>query len=497
MPDQEMLRNVSLHLIQSLEGSECVFRSIGFLDDLISIQEECQTDRTCRRIVHRTFDTCFRWLTQPRSRADLEVLGASKCLCSSTSILQELRVHARGQDIAQEIDRAAAPICTLFILILRPFGIRDPSFNAMELKMLHMIPTRRVWPRSMSSMLPHGPENTIHALIQLFRLHLNSGAKSQLYSALELIFHLCHPVIVPYFVASPLFLSHGVIAFFETRPSISTYPPDNAEIHCSGPFMLALSTFTSFMFFLTRCGMTNTQRIAFNSQQPLALLRAYVGFIHFCYNIKLLIPRNHHLYTKYHITTQRTEDAIKQLIHLAGTTYADFPISISTMTTRTVNLKDVICHMATSVQSIHLRFGLVMQHFEIGQRCAAPGCTRTRVDGRLKRCSGCCRVPYCSRACQKFAWRHAISHREVCTSISGLCATYGIPQHGVFNHVMKILYTGKPLSQWTIHEPAARSVVTHFDKLTTTAPCTWALLLSPLNLSDERRCVAVRTSGTP
>jgi hypothetical protein len=51
------------------------------------------------------------------------------------------------------------------------------------------------------------------------------------------------------------------------------------------------------------------------------------------------------------------------------------------------------------------------------QRCYGPGCIATYADRSktFKRCSGCCVATYCSRKCQKAAWRHpTAAHREVC-----------------------------------------------------------------------------------
>jgi hypothetical protein len=52
------------------------------------------------------------------------------------------------------------------------------------------------------------------------------------------------------------------------------------------------------------------------------------------------------------------------------------------------------------------------------QRCYGPGCIATYADRSktFKRCSGCRVATYCSRKCQKAAWRHpTAAHREVCS----------------------------------------------------------------------------------
>lgn len=65
-----------------------------------------------------------------------------------------------------------------------------------------------------------------------------------------------------------------------------------------------------------------------------------------------------------------------------------------------------------------LRSGSGMHNTPRG--CAGPACRRTSVSGGcgLYICGGCLCVRYCSRACQKAAWRSTpVPHRVVCSKL--------------------------------------------------------------------------------
>ncbi|EIM86507.1 uncharacterized protein STEHIDRAFT_156813 [Stereum hirsutum FP-91666 SS1] len=71
------------------------------------------------------------------------------------------------------------------------------------------------------------------------------------------------------------------------------------------------------------------------------------------------------------------------------------------------------------------------------QRCYAPGCEETYAEAGRKfaSCSGCSRVPYCSKSCLAAAWKHPrIPHKAVCKLIRELADKSGIPAHPVMEN---------------------------------------------------------------
>jgi hypothetical protein len=91
-------------------------------------------------------------------------------------------------------------------------------------------------------------------------------------------------------------------------------------------------------------------------------------------------------------------------------------------------LRDVPCEWTTgTIQGIQeaqahyarplIRLYVSAYAGDTAQRCYGPGCIQTYAnrDRYFMTCGGCRVVAYCSRACQKAAWRHPLApHRELC-----------------------------------------------------------------------------------
>jgi len=84
------------------------------------------------------------------------------------------------------------------------------------------------------------------------------------------------------------------------------------------------------------------------------------------------------------------------------------------------------------------RFVDNLNYCYIRQRFSAPGCVLTpdsdQRGRRFRYCAGCERIPYCSRACQKKAWRckdaaglHHLQHRDVYALIRQIWSRYNVP----------------------------------------------------------------------
>ncbi|KAH9923274.1 uncharacterized protein B0H18DRAFT_861542, partial [Fomitopsis serialis] len=68
------------------------------------------------------------------------------------------------------------------------------------------------------------------------------------------------------------------------------------------------------------------------------------------------------------------------------------------------------------------------------RHCCAPECKETfATAGRpFPRCAGCGILCYCSRECQKSAWKHAKApHKEVCPKLRVLHERTNLPQKQV------------------------------------------------------------------
>jgi hypothetical protein len=104
----------------------------------------------------------------------------------------------------------------------------------------------------------------------------------------------------------------------------------------------------------------------------------------------------------------------------------------------------------------------ILDHLERAQQCSAPDCFKLISDHPLKPCTGCGLTRYCSRRCQKHAWRHVVSHRNVCSELSRLCAGWDIPKVGIRAELdERPMMPGREYLQG----PAASLLLNHFRAL--------------------------------
>jgi hypothetical protein len=192
--DHKALRELCHLLVDALHDSYCIMTQLGLLLSVAQAAgQNWETDPTAVKIIHAVYNTCFEWVTRARSDAELEELRKSICHCEGEVLhpAQE-SAHKLGLQLAV---RDTIPVWTLVLKwILLPFDSPDLDPN-LEVRGMHMLSRKTGWPRSITSMLPHGPEHTMHALLRLFQT-VTAAQRRGLYSALERIMTLCHPLVV-------------------------------------------------------------------------------------------------------------------------------------------------------------------------------------------------------------------------------------------------------------------------------------------------------------
>jgi hypothetical protein len=465
MSNQALLLDSSRALCEGLPRFSCIFLPIGYLSNLMRILQDDSTpdwhtvtDSVGRRAVHRAYDASYAWLTQPRSFDELDNVVNSSCLCEPPTL--DSQSHKMGRKTMRLTAPDSPPFHTLLLLILSPFEKRDFVFDsAFALHKMHRLSRRQVWPRSVRTLLPHGPEGTIRALIQLFRIDMPLRHYAILYITLGRTIRFVHPLVLPYIVTSTTFLFHGVLEFSKKHVLIRNQGGEVMQQQINMQAVTALFEFAHCMTCVTVRHANNVQRITFNNQQPSASLDAITHCVNVChaYLKGLGASPSQSKGSPYSLLT----DTIGQLGTVGGQLLDDCPITRTCFISTAA--KDAFHKKAWYIQPFFQppshRFRYTMHHLDIAQRCAAPKCTRTRADGRLKRCSGCLRVCYCSRTCQKNAWRGKISHRSVCSTIEHLCTALDVPEQEVFK------WASIPVLDRSVSEQSARLVVEHFDLL--------------------------------
>jgi hypothetical protein len=100
------------------------------------------------------------------------------------------------------------------------------------------------------------------------------------------------------------------------------------------------------------------------------------------------------------------------------------------------------------------------------KRCAAPACRRTfaAAGTKFRYCAGCGRTPYCSKRCQRAAWRHGtLAHRDVCAQLAMFDEATNLPRR--FSELW--IRGEQPISSTCDPEldHAASAIAAHFREL--------------------------------
>jgi hypothetical protein len=215
-------------LVASLNKSHCVMLRVGWMASVMNRRgPDWENNVVRRRIMHRTYSACFKWLVRPRSNSEIESLSRSQCMCKPPYM--HPAIHEAGRQRlrnAQDEVGLFLPFCTTIEWILRPFNVFDNVFDTdSTLHRLHLLSRRRVWPRSVTSMLPHGPGDTIRSLVRLLAVPLEIRWTAYIFKALDRIVKFCYPLVVPYLVQSTEFMIHGVAAFSTSPFPLAKIPP--------------------------------------------------------------------------------------------------------------------------------------------------------------------------------------------------------------------------------------------------------------------------------
>jgi hypothetical protein len=396
-------------------------------------------DPAARRIMEAAYSASFEWLTRTRSDEELADLRNGRCYCTQTPPHAQARHHERGrQTVAATTTLSNAPWLAVITWMLTSFAREPPAMNSdVDVREMRLLSRRRAWPHSITSMLPHGPERTVHALLRLFRTVTTPGERRDLYSALERITKLCHPLVTRLLVRSSMLFSRAIEGTLSL--AIPAKSDDAALVPRNVTIVSAVQTFMRMMMDYVFVSFNETECLVFEGRGPETLLQAYLRGFYICDSAIALadLPSYRHSFKVWGLSTSIIRDVGYGLLNLSGKLFDDYPSVRGTEINAII--KDNILsrttfnrpHLSSSF-IVWKRIKLVMHNLEIRQRCTAPGCIRTRADGRLRQCAQCKRVPYCSRVCQKAAWAHAIAHRDVCQIIAVLCDVYQIPERGVY-----------------------------------------------------------------
>jgi hypothetical protein len=403
----------------------CVYTLIGVLSALIDVNDLEGPRRDIRPELYRAckdaFSLAFAWISQPRSLSSLKQLQDMKCACQrdtrfarNDAMWHKLgRMDYEKKWCLEQAPEQTPPISAILIITLCPlFNL----YEQQDIPRLRELEKRTTWPTSVLQILPHGPEATVRGLLVWFKLKNSARMNIALLETLHMLSTVCTARVIPCMTLSSSFLMGGITDTIndiqtKTERLMSEGHMDVGWMHRSIHDMLFLSRFINRLLV---CDMDLNQKQVFLHSYSSRLLQALTYGDHACALFEGIIS---------YLTSSPTPDtppvdpslshniAVIRAVYadLAAMIFVDFltpddpPVPMSPEFE--ANILPVIRDVLADEQEGVMRSAfLAMYRLGHYERCWALHCPRTAADSKLRHCSGCLRVSYCSRKCQKRAW---------------------------------------------------------------------------------------------
>jgi hypothetical protein len=436
----------------------CVYFIYGLLTLLLPILDVEGEENHATPDLNVIRTATMQWLCHPTSTQAL--IRRSQAPCACTALARETILHQKGHAICTNMQMNHRKLCAITLDMLLKL-LRLPEHEDMQYRSLpriNKIGRRRVWPTSREDLLPYGPRATVHGLLAWLDMAQDQDLlidETRVLTVAHVLARYGYPVTLPYLVTSTtliprgviptLNLAHGVIRDHDLKGQ-ALQPTERAAIGILGRCLGVLVTLTN-----KACNHVERQQMLHEHRSMLAL-----SYLRVAEGLQLLHDR-----FPEEVPCRPRDDYTRLLMVLVR----DFP-DLQT----TPDMPTWIAHASTDyAHNLWQQMWEAVLNADRADRCARPGCGRTYADAMVfKRCGGCRRVVYCSRACQKMAWQHpSVPHREICGPLRRVCVLYG----------SRTAYHpgSEPV---TYDRVSARQVVDHFLKFEKCGMCSPSQLVS-------------------
>jgi hypothetical protein len=411
--------------------------------------------RGSRRHLDQVWILGFKWLSMPRTTAEIRTLVSLRCQCTpedSSDSVHQAGAQALAQDAALGQPIVSQPFCVVAKFWLKPLKYLRLKYKShRRVTKLYKIVDREDWPSSIQDVLPHGPDDTIRGLLQWFRADLDLNTIAIFCESVNRLLDLCAPYILPSLIACWPFCVRLVACmdsaisfrrsdeFLETENHAEAcFYSLRASSRLLADIVLEYANRTQRDFFMKPRAENIRQKII-SSMDLLDEFKTNIDFCSLFEHICDLEERLDVLCTAiWTVITPTSEIEAGKYPIYEGDNTSVIPFQYPPWYSFIKCLIDL----------------------ENCQRCQRPGCSQFLVHRHaLRYCTGCRRVVYCSVHCQKLAWKHHTApHRQICGVIRSLCIQLDLPRHRI---VKKLPHA--PVDK--AYLPAARTVIKHLDLL--------------------------------
>jgi hypothetical protein len=401
-------------------GPRCTMVLLGYTSTILS--EEARGRIRLSTVIQEEWGELrtagIRWISAPRPLDDMRSLCAQTCGCSQK--IRNGSSHTSGDVVLRQLSDPRGPFLAFLEHLARilalPYGGQAPGSVNLDkpIVRLNRIDRRTAWPRTLADLLPHGPEGTIRGILRWLKCDVGLEVTLRLQRLLLDTLAFTAALTLPFVVTSRVLVPLGLVAPLQALTRMVEALPDTTPLEDMPIFQV--NTCVGFA--------TNLCIIFTDARARRALTEPYAddlmsALVHFLAAFNRLT----------HKTTAHKDlsvySCVNGLVGCVRLLLDDFP------RLRSYPAKFRAIHALVSKApriSLWQRFHQVVFQLNRSQQCASPECARTFADtGPFRRCERCRRVVYCSRGCQKTAWRHAVApHRDVCEPLRLTCIAYDL-----------------------------------------------------------------------
>jgi hypothetical protein len=267
------------------------------------------------------------------------------------------------------------------------------------MKKLYKATRRRLWPASVNDLLPHGSASFHNLLRWLPQVKVDTSQQAPYNLLVCNIFEAMPSYLRAGFMKGPVMVDwlHQAIIRWKMEPVDVQAEELSPAIMFTGPFFHAARYLSEDEIFLWLSGSPrhSIQDMFTALDRALGMLIHYPSYAASDEHVRML---------------RGSYTIIHDYLVLSNRSDLRFTPSMYTLS----GIQEFLRMRRIDPVA---RLGRTAFGSNWNQRCYGPGCIATYVDRTktFKGCSGCRTAIYCSRKCQKAAWRHPkAAHREVC-----------------------------------------------------------------------------------
>jgi hypothetical protein len=415
--DLDTLKTLA-YLFSVPEPPLCPFDTLGLFHFLVEQAQDPEEIDNARHLP-RILDLASGWMSLRRSPTQVRNILSSHCRCSTYSAMS---THSIGKTIYLNSCTAGHKLTPGQVLVqsctLEMCNLRKAT-PILPLHKLQHLALRSSWPTTTTQLLPHGPDETVRGYMDWLAGE-TTGTLVHIMEAFKLVVTQAWPLAVPAIIKTHLFPGHFIDAANRWPEFLIAIKQKREKIAYDEQSRLVLS-----MIIHLTAVMRLVSGDCSDPTHGTVFLRPHRKDI--VASCDRMIQTTNMIISQKNGPSEVGVYVTQALISVGATVYYYFPEDrnqLPQLPSHRSMIRDADM-MGPSHNMTWNMFTKVLEYQHIRQTCGAPDCLRTteHLGRRLSFCSGCLWVPYCSRRCQRDAWRRGdgLQHREVCALLRYVC----------------------------------------------------------------------------